>query len=450
MSSLKHTRFMISCPIPSGKGEMQALFQTMTRGLVILSGISRADAVDRVMTSDDVYTRKLLAEQGFLIEEETDETILFNSWFQQYVHDTETLRSRVLVTRRCNLRCRYCIIEPETKDMTSETALAVDRYFMDLIRQRRPLRVRDNYLGGEPLLNLPVILESATRRFYFCKGRGVDYEFNITTNGMLLKPEAIRALKNAGMTGVRLSLAGPEELHDSLRMTSTDGKTYGRIMANVRDIAGMIPISIECQYDAGEEGYRKIPELMETLIDKGIHMKGFAFTPILERRSHNQFNAGMGAPEIALFLKKEAARRGIPMYDDPPSSGCMADMRSYFIFDTDGTIIPCPSLQGGELAYGHVNTGIDFVAEARIRHRNLPEKCLTQCEILPVCLGGCRLQALTHGDTFNDVDCHYDMWRDMLTDYIKVKAEEGLKGNIGVDEDECLKCAKTIERPKVR
>ncbi|MBW2598457.1 MAG: SPASM domain-containing protein, partial [Deltaproteobacteria bacterium] len=117
-----------------------------------------------------------------------------------------------------------------------------------------------------------------------------------------------------------------------------------------------------------------------------------------------------------------------------PSNLCMADFRSIYVFDTDGSIIPCPSLQGGEMAYGNVLTGIDFVAESQLLNRKLPDQCLKQCELLPLCMGGCRLQALTRQNDFNGIDCHYDIYRSLLEDYIRAQvfaalSQDGFRSN---------------------
>ncbi len=107
---------------------------------------------------------------------------------------------------------------------------------------------------------------------------------------------------------------------------------------------------------------------------------------------------------------------------EAPANGCMADFRARFVFDADGSIIPCPSLQGGEMAYGHVTTGVDFVAESQLLKRRLPDKCLNECPILPVCMGGCRLQALVNGNGFNGIDCHYEIHRLFVEEYIRERA----------------------------
>lgn len=364
----------------------------------------------------------MLYEQGFLVKEDVDEITLFETWKQQHVHDFNTLKSKVLVTRKCNNRCRYCIIDPEAKGMSSETARAVDRFYINTIQDKNPRNVKDDYLGGEPLLNPEIILESAARRFFFCRGGGIEYSFTITTNGTLIKPYIISDMKEVGLTGIRVSMAGPAPVHDLLRPSINNGKTYERIMENLQAISGLIPILIECQYDAGSMDYQRIPEMLDDIVERKIQIENIVFTPILPRRGENHFDSGMGDPAKFLYLNNEAGKRGYPVNEEAPSNACMADLRAVFIFDTDGSIIPCPSLQGGEMAYGHVVTGIDFISEAGILKRNLPDRCLNQCNLLPICMGGCRLQALIHQKDFNGIDCRYDAYRLFLEDYIRARA----------------------------
>jgi radical SAM protein with 4Fe4S-binding SPASM domain len=206
------------------------------------------------------------------------------------------------------------------------------------------------------------------------------------------------------------------------------GKTYETIMKNLEKISGSIPIHIECQYDAGTHDFEQIPKMLDDMSRRNIRVEDIAFTPILEKRGQNEFCAGMGEVEKFLFLKQEAAQRGIPVNESAPSNACMADFRSIFVFDTDGSIIPCPSLQGGEMAYGNVLTGIDFVAESQLLNRKLPIKCMEQCELLPLCMGGCRMQALTRHNDFSGADCYYDTYRRLLEDYIRTKATAALCG----------------------
>jgi uncharacterized protein len=433
MSGYQISRFAVDLNLDNRLDGFTALYSTLTEALILMPGWKWMNIINTVPTVD-AETIGQLIQQGILIRGGIDETLVFKEWKQRHIHDFNTIRSKVLVTRRCNNRCIYCILDPEAKDMSAAIARKMDDFYLEQIASNHPQQVRDDYLGGEPLMNLDVIIESASRRFYFCKGRGIDYAFTVTTNGTLITPTVIARLKAVGLTAVRVSLAGPAEINDRLRSSAGGGKTYEKIMKNLEKISGSIPIRIECQYDAGASDFKRIPEMLEDMNHRNIRVQDMAFTPILEKRGQSGFCAGMGDVEIFLFLKQAAVQHGVPVSDSAPSNACMTDFRSILVFDTDGSIIPCPSLQGGEMAYGTVLTGIDFVAESQVLNRKLPDQCLNQCELLPLCMGGCRLQALTRHNDFNGIDCHYDTYRRLLEDYIRAKAsavlfQDGFRNN---------------------
>lgn len=425
MTAYRISRFVIALPVEKESDDLMVLYHTLTEALIML----KSQQWDNILETDlggDTDTTDLLVTQGILVEQAIDEAVLFEQWRQRYVHNFSTLRSKVLVTRRCNNRCTYCIIDAEAGVMSPETARCVDTFYLEQIERYQSRQVRDDYLGGEPLLNTEVIIQSAGRRHYFCRGRGVDYQFSITTNGILLSSRKVRRLKAVGLRAVRVSMAGPATVHDALRPLKNGNGTYAVIMANLEKISGSVDLLIECQYDAGSDDYLKIPEMLVDFDRQKIPVASIAFTPILARRGTDSTCGGMGDVDKYLFLVEQARQFGIEATVAPPSNACMTDFRANFVFDTNGDLIPCPSLQGGERAYGSVYAGINFVAEAQMRERHWPDKCLHRCELLPVCMGGCRLQALTRNGDFNGIDCHYDTYRRLLEVYILDKATAAL------------------------
>ena len=207
--------FAVALPVEDREGELTAVYNTLTESLILMSGAQWSKIINKELNAE-FETIDQLIQQGILVLEGVDETVVFKEWKARHVHDFNTIKSKVLVTRRCNNRCIYCILDPETKDMTTKTAREMDDFYLEQIKKNHPKQVRDDYLGGEPLMNPDVIRESASRRFYFCKGCGIDYAFTITTNGTLITPTIIAKLKVVGLIAVRVSMAGSAEVHDEL------------------------------------------------------------------------------------------------------------------------------------------------------------------------------------------------------------------------------------------
>ena len=111
------------------------------------------------------------------------------------------LRSlRVSVTDRCNLRCQYCMPEPEYVWLPRESLLTFEE-IAGVVDAFTPLGVdRVRITGGEPLLrrDLPVLIESLASR------RAIA-DLALTTNGILLGGQA-RALRAAGLHRITISL----------------------------------------------------------------------------------------------------------------------------------------------------------------------------------------------------------------------------------------------------
>jgi cyclic pyranopterin phosphate synthase len=111
------------------------------------------------------------------------------------------LRSlRISVTDRCNLRCQYCMPEPEYVWLPRENILNFEEIgaLTDAFTDEGVDRVR--ITGGEPLLrrDLPLLIRSLAER-------PAIRDLAMTTNGILLKNTA-RTLRDAGLHRITVSL----------------------------------------------------------------------------------------------------------------------------------------------------------------------------------------------------------------------------------------------------
>ena len=435
MAAVRLSRFIFEVSIEKDGERFTAVFQTITTSLIVVPE-SVWSAIKRDPGQAEQGLVETLLREGFLIDACTNEDAVLASYRQQIVHDFGVIRTKTLLTRRCNNACLYCILDAESKSMSHEASLAVDRFCFELAGRKRPRRIEDLYSGGEVLLNRRILLESASRRYHFYKGCGIEWGFSILTNGTMLEPGVVSRLKEVGLTTIRVSIAGPAAIHDKLRPLKNSrgrqGKSYDLILGNLLAISGEgIPIFVQTQYDSSSLDYLSIPEMMDDFERLGIPVRNVSFTPIMARRDETTYKAGVGDPMKYLFLMKEAEKRGYRQFQDAPVNACMADIRSRITFDTDGSIMACASLQSGEKVYGHAGEGIDFVAESQLLPRKFPAKCLTDCVLLPRCWGGCRLNVIARGEDFNGVDCQAEVLRLVLEEYMRQRALASLStGNV--------------------
>ena len=135
---------------------------------------------------------------------------------------------RISVTDRCNLRCQYCMPEPEYVWLPRENILSFEEIaaLTDAFTDEGVNRIR--ITGGEPLLrrDLPVLVE-------ILAARPAVEDLALTTNGILLRGQAA-ALKRAGLHRITVSL-------DSLRRERfralTGSSDFDAVMAGVHAAA---------------------------------------------------------------------------------------------------------------------------------------------------------------------------------------------------------------------
>ena len=166
MTGYQLSRFAVALPVEDREDELTAIYSTLTEALILMPGSKWMNILNTDPTVNPETIEQLM-QQGIMVREGVDETVVFKEWKQRHVHDFSIMRSKILVTRKCNNRCTYCILDPEAKDMTAETAREMDNFYLEQIKSNHPQQVRDDYLGGEPLMNFDVIIESASRRFFF-------------------------------------------------------------------------------------------------------------------------------------------------------------------------------------------------------------------------------------------------------------------------------------------
>ena len=144
----------------------------------------------------------------------------------------------ISLTDACNLRCKYCVYSESygltknksQKFLSLENAIkGVEKYFefIEKILETNPRKTFTiSFYGGEPLLNYKVmfsVIEYVNNKY---PGKFV---YNVTTNGILLSPYVCEKLVEYKVN-VFVSLDGPQDQHDRLRVDEKGKGSYERII----------------------------------------------------------------------------------------------------------------------------------------------------------------------------------------------------------------------------
>lgn len=321
------------------------------------------------------------------------------------------------VAQKCNLGCSYCYAQQgefggAPKNMPLDTAnQAVD---LLLSEAGDGGKAQLAFLGGEPLVNRPVIRAVTDRAAELARRRGIALTFAITTNGTLLTASDADFFEAHGFA-VTISLDGPRESHDRSRPYKNGAGSFDRIMSN---LAPLLTRQKRMQVSARVTVTPDGPNLLRTLDDfvaAGFHSVGFS--PMLNapngreemQSDHlarmlgdmiecgNAFATKLMAGERYPFANMVYAMREIHRGTHRPYP-CGAGA-GYLGVSADGELAACHRFVGDpEGAMGTLE-GVDrarqtnWLSERHV-HRQTP--CM-ECWARYLCGGGCHHEVIGRG-----------------------------------------------------
>lgn len=451
---MKPSAFNLRVPMPSGD---VFLMNTLTDAQLLVSGdvdalLGRLHAeTPDVGSLDDASQEALttLTANGFVVSDRDAEQAVLRTYFEDFREDVSQMRITILTTLQCNFACDYCFQgdhvdggRPAPK-MSLQTSERVAQWVGGQLDTVRPSRLMLTFFGGEPLLNIPAMVDLAERCWQLTQARGIRQIVSIITNGLLLTPELVDQMLPLGLTGVKVTLDGDRDTHDRMRPLRGGQRTFDRIIENVRRVASKIPVAIGGNFDADTvESYPGLLDFLKSQ-DFADRISKVAFKPVIRSSSpaapkglipltpvgadRKPLNgtcmsvAGGGrsaasvcdnchfADDQMSFLREETKRHGLPTPDGVHMGPCELYRRHSHTIGPDGTLYACPGFTGDNaLAVGHISGQRDRhqAAAAEKFERLAPWRQCGDCSFIPVCGGGCAVSSHTELGDMEAPSCH--------------------------------------------
>ena len=180
-----------------------------------------------------------LAKIGLLIPEDSDGFELYESYTKALEKPAINILY-LLLTDACNLRCGYCYFLANMSEdynfsfMSEETAIAAIEMFARCIKKSIADGSDDQQIviyGGEPTLNKRTLL-AVLKYIDSAKEKGILPSYvsiTVNTNGILLDEEIIEQSKKSGAV-VAISIDGPQEIHDQMRIFPSRRGSFEGVM----------------------------------------------------------------------------------------------------------------------------------------------------------------------------------------------------------------------------
>ena len=340
------------------------------------------------------------------------------------------------LTNQCNLSCQYCyefgadkVATPEGKPkfMDIETAKTSVDFLLAESGDRRSIHI--TFFGGETLMNFPLLKQVVAYANQRAAEQSRHIDFSLTTNATLLTPAIIEFLSENNI-GVTVSMDGPKEMHDHLRVFANGKGSYDIIEPKVRALIQnhrTRPITARVTLTAGVSDVVRIFRHLKQ--DLGFAEVGFAPVTSSANQLYSINAKGMDSVLDQFHILAEeylehalrGESHGFSNVSDTLAELCQGVNKSHpcgaglglLGVGPSGDIAPCHRFVDSDAhALGHISTGIDKAKQADFLNRgNIASKydCHT-CWARPLCAGGCHHEAFVrYGDTGHP-NLHYCDW----------------------------------------
>lgn len=319
----------------------------------------------------------------------------------------------LILTRQCNLRCRYCFETHEDCMMTEDTALRA----VDFVAKHSGQNCGISFFGGEPLLCKNLI--------YKCVERANThsdkiFRYNMTTNGLMLDEEF---LKFACSNDIDIALSHDGLMSHANRIYSDGHDCFNdlneklsmllRYQPNAFIMATVTPDTVDKAADSVIYLYRMGVKRINMAIDS---------RPYAGWDDRSMDELGRQLKVIADFVLsefKDGRNLSFNQFDEKifsvtrrkPCHICRLGRRKLYI-NADGVIYPCIQFIGlPRYRVGEVKDGIDETARDEIYSRSLkkPEFC-RGCALEPRCVNDCaclNFHQCGNMDEISPVQCSY-------------------------------------------
>lgn len=441
MIIIKESIFNINYDISD---EEKLIFNSKGCGLAIADSnyLELSRILSKIKNENDVpnhlrETFEIAKEGMFIVEDDCDEIMDIQIKRNSQKYSFEYLGMTIAPTLACNFCCPYCYETSKPGMMTKDTE---DNIVKLLERQSTSIKhFSVSWYGGEPLLAMNVISRLSEEFIRICSEQNIEYDAYMISNGYLLDDDTISKLIQYKVGGIQITIDGPPDVHNIRRRSKNGVPTFEKIVDNVNRIleTGQIEVMLRINIDkTNSESVRELLRVLKVkLISNKVHIsfgQVSAYTEACKSIEGSCFANNEFAKEIVQYYKiieEEGFGEHNPLpYPEPRYNYCCADLINSFVIDTDGYMYKCWNEVGdNDRSIGNVNDPdlqiVSYKNAFWTENNPLIESKCKNCEVLPICMGGCPYNKLI---SKNDITCDLIKYniRDVMLDYYNKLKED--------------------------
>lgn len=355
---------------------------------------------------------------GYIIADDVNELdiIKFRNFYGKFANSQLSLT--VLPNFNCNFACPYCY-EGKTQaksnmgTMDDDVKEAIYKQVKISAEARRNIGLA--WYGGEPTLSKDIIMEMSKKIIDICKKYNVVYTSSMTSNGYLFDNSFVKAMNNLQIKSVQITIDGQPEVHNKFRKLKNGMETFDKIIENIKKIKSH-GIKVNIRVNITKANVEYFERLLDVLCTRGLSDCQVipsavvpyenAATNILDNCLTSEDFAKKLLEYRAMMFERKLQFNNFPYNSNLKQNYCYADNVGSYSIDPKGNIYKCWIDVGvAERSLGNIkNFGErDLITAAEKSSYYMfwspfnYEQC-KQCEILPMCTGGCPHRGIMNND----------------------------------------------------
>jgi uncharacterized protein len=414
---MKISKYTICLPNFPKKGK--SLILNLFNGKVVV--------VSDVLLNKSIQDLKKISPffyENFFVPSDKADRGRINDYFSGIISSKKKIGLSILTTTDCNMQCPYC--HEGLKKKSSYLSDTMANKIVDFISEQLVTDETENvdlyFYGGEPLLNIKPI-EIITSKLK--TNTQISVSACLSTNGIDLTKEKAQYLYNNGITSVQVTIDGPEEVHNRRRKIKGIN-SFVTICNNILDVKGILDVVIRINID--KDNIDSIPDLLNFLVSnklsEGVSIYCDFVTKITKENKGWNNNILESTEELLkiidiwnYFRYYAIPLKGLKLIEGP----CGALGSNNLTIDPSGDIYDCIGFVGeAEWIISNIQNDIEILDKYYSKRTNVWKDCL-DCKFVPICAGGCRVQAYIETKSTSSKHCRKDFLSRAYPEFLKIK-----------------------------
>ena len=355
----------------------------------------------------DEEQKKLLAKNGFVVNDDRDELSEIKYMYEQKYFDNGFLNIILVPTLSCNFNCPYCFEKNYNCSNTNVTRYyeILTKFAKNHFKNYRNVQI--SLFGGEPLL----CISESLKFLEWVKKDSVknhyEYHTSIVTNGSLLTKSIIQKLCEHNLKLLQITIDSDRDTHDKLRVFKNGNPSFD-LLINIINNVVLETLNDDCKFvlriNLNNTNVKKVEQTLKK-IDKNNRVNvNILFRAIYNTHAYSMENKNSLKKLLEYYTI--ANSMGFKIYKDKylfQTCEACGDRKMFYLLP-DLTMRKCVQ----DLGYNGTLIGkINNDGEPELDVNNivlwykncmsafLDKDCLN-CKKLPDCLGGCPLYKCKH------------------------------------------------------